>query len=65
MSDLRHCDGPECAEAAPVEFAEREWTTLSGGTMTLSALSKEKHFHNSRCLLNWAQEKTKRSQGAN
>jgi hypothetical protein len=62
MSDMRHCDGPNCAEQAPLNdvFGLSLGTPSADNYIIVQGTGgNEKHFHNQHCLTNWTHEVTK------
>lgn len=61
MTDVRKCDGPGCeieAELdAPVIYANRP--NADHFIVVDGARGRRFHFHQERCMLNWAREETK------
>lgn len=59
MSDVRHCDGPNCKEQVPLD--EMEIHTISGAGQWITVErghGRNLHFHNGICIKVWAAQST-------
>lgn len=64
MSDVRHCDGPDCTITAPLDPDEpRAFSERVAQHFIVVELNRyphgKRHFHDQQCLSNWTKEETR------